>query len=157
MGAGLYSLRMPGNLSQYRETVGLLNSRSILAKVYNFITSNYKNNTNISYILISVNKIFLFLSLFSVLFFLKDNVSKNNKQFLVSILFSSTILLIPFFFSLLVSPSGGVEVNPGPNRKPNGALSICHWNLNSISAHNFAKLYLLKAYVTVHKFDIICL
>ena len=59
------------------------------------------------------------------------------------------------FFSLLVSLSGDVEINPGPNRKPNEALSSCHWNLNSISAHNFSKLHLLKAYATVHKFDII--
>ena len=32
-----------------------------------------------------------------------------------------------------------------------------HWNLNSISAHDYSKLFLLKAYVSVHKFDIICL
>ena len=36
-------------------------------------------------------------------------------------------------------------------------LSVCHWNLNSICAHNFTKLSLLRAYVSVHKFDIICL
>ena len=36
-------------------------------------------------------------------------------------------------------------------------LSICNWNLNSICAHNFAKLYLLRAFVSVHKFHIICL
>ena len=32
-----------------------------------------------------------------------------------------------------------------------------HWNLNSICAHNFVKLSLLRAYVSVHKFDITCL
>ena len=120
---------MSVNLSQYRVTVGLFNSRSIVSrsKVNNFVTSNYRNNTYIACSLISVNKIFLFLSLFSVLFFLKDNVSKNNKQFLVSILFSSTILSIPFvlFFSLLVSFSGDVEVNPGLNHKLNETLLIC--------------------------------
>ena len=36
-------------------------------------------------------------------------------------------------------------------------LSIWHWNLNSISAHNYAKIYLLKAYIAIHKFDIICM
>ena len=36
-------------------------------------------------------------------------------------------------------------------------LSISHLNLNSIRTHNFAKLYLLKAYVSVQKFDIYCL
>ena len=59
-------------------------------------------------------------------FFLKDTVSKNSRRFLVTILFSSTFLLIPFVFlyNLLVSPSGDVEVNSGPDSKPNEALSI---------------------------------
>ena len=66
-----------------------------------FITVNYRNNTNIACFLVSVNKTFLFLSLFSVLFSLKD-VSKNSWQFFL-ILFFSTISLIPFiFFSVLV-------------------------------------------------------
>ena len=56
-----------------------------------------------------------------------------------------------------MSVSGDVEVNPGPNRKPNEALSICHWNHNRISAYNFAKLHLIKAYMKVHRFHIICL
>ena len=30
-------------------------------------------------------------------------------------------------------------------------------NLNSILAHDYSKLFLLKAYISVHKFDIICL
>ena len=61
------------------------------------------------------------------------------------------------FFGLLVSLSGDIEVNPGPNCKPNETLSICHWNLNSISPHDFTSLHLLKACEVVHKFDIICL
>ena len=37
------------------------------------------------------------------------------------------------------------------------SVSICHLNLNSISAYNFTKISLLTAYVSVHNFDIICL
>ena len=37
------------------------------------------------------------------------------------------------------------------------AFSICHWNLNSISAHDYAKTLLLKAYIAIYKFDIICI
>ena len=50
-----------------------------------------------------------------------------------------------------------IEENPGP--KPNSCeyLSICHWNLNSISAHSFIKLSLLCAYISINKIDIICL
>ena len=32
-----------------------------------------------------------------------------------------------------------------------------HWNLNSISAHSYVKISLLKAYLSIHKFDIVCL
>ena len=57
----------------------------------------------------------------------------------------------------MITLSGDVELNPGPKHNAVQTFSICHWNLNSICAHNFAKLSLLKAYVSVHKFDIICL
>ena len=50
---------------------------------------------------------------------------------------------------------GDVKLNPGP--KQNTAKKLCHWNLNSIAANNFAKLVLLKVYNSVHKSDIICL
>ena len=58
---------------------------------------------------------------------------------------------------LAIKRSGDIEQNPGP--KPNSCecLSICHWNLNSISAHNFIKLSLLRAYTSTNKIDIKCL
>ena len=34
---------------------------------------------------------------------------------------------------------------------------ICHWNLNSISAHSFTKISHLTAYILVYNVDIICL
>ena len=36
-------------------------------------------------------------------------------------------------------------------------FSICHWNLNTISAHNFIKISLLRVYVSTHNFNILCL
>ena len=36
-------------------------------------------------------------------------------------------------------------------------MSICHWNLNRISVHDYSKLFLLKTYNSFHKFDIISL
>ena len=56
-----------------------------------------------------------------------------------------------------LSGYGDVEINQGPKRIPKASLSIYHWNLNSISAHNYAKLSLLRAYLAFHKFEIICL
>ena len=57
-----------------------------------------------------------------------------------------------YFLSRKLLLSGVIENNPGRN-----PVTICHWNLNSISAHDFAKVQLLKAYLAVHKFDIVCL
>ena len=53
--------------------------------------------------------------------------------------------------------SGDVEINPGPRRNTDETFSICHLNLNSLLAYDYNKLFLLRAYITVHKFDAICL
>ena len=42
-------------------------------------------------------------------------------------------------------------------RNSGQSFSICHWNINSIAAHNFSKISLLKAYNAIHTYDIICL
>ena len=36
-------------------------------------------------------------------------------------------------------------------------MTICNWNINNITAHNFIKVVLLKAYLSVHNVDILCL
>ena len=53
--------------------------------------------------------------------------------------------------------SGDIERNPGPENVHNQNLSLCHWNLNGITANNFIKLSLLEAYNTIHNFDLICI
>ena len=62
-----------------------------------------------------------------------------------------------WLFFIRSKRSGDIEPNPGS--KPNSceSFSICHWNLNSISACSFIKLYLLKCYIAIHKFDVIYL
>ena len=57
----------------------------------------------------------------------------------------------------LLKLCGDIESNPGPRPNSSQSFSICHWNLNSIAAHNFSKISLLKAYNAIHTFDIICL
>ena len=59
--------------------------------------------------------------------------------------------------SLAVKLSGDIEENPGPKTNSCDCLSICHWNLNSICAHNFTKSSLLRAYISINKIDITCL
>ena len=53
--------------------------------------------------------------------------------------------------------SNNIEVNPGPKLDSSQNFTICHWNLNSIAAHNLSKINFLKAYLTIHKTDIVCL
>ena len=52
---------------------------------------------------------------------------------------------------------GDMEENPGPKLSSNQSFSICHWNLNRISAHNYIKVSLLRAYISTLKFDVICI
>ena len=71
----------------------------------------------------------------------------------------AVILLIHHIWlhGLMIKISGDIELNPGPKQKQDQSLSICHWNLNSIPAHNFQKLELLQGYVSSNKVDILCL
>ena len=83
---------------------------------------------------------------------------KTSKNISVSILLFNILLNLKLpFLSFLIMLCGDVEINPGPKAISQLGFSVCHWNLNSIIAHNFAKIFLLKAYVAIHKFDIICL
>ena len=70
---------------------------------------------------------------------------KNHLRFCY-LLFHSIYLLIL---------CGDIELNPGP--KDAKYLSLCRWNLNSIDAHNFAKVSALKAFNTTKTFNFICL
>ena len=67
-----------------------------------------------------------------------------------------TIITRLFIFALLLC-HGDIKINPGPKKLKKISLSVCHWNLNSLSAHNFSKLTQLKAYISKYKHDFICL
>ena len=60
-----------------------------------------------------------------------------------------------FIFALLLC-HGDIEINPGPKKFKKSSLSVCHWNLNSLSAHNFSKFTQLKAYTSIYKHYFIC-
>ena len=62
------------------------------------------------------------------------------------------------WFSLtIIRLSGDIEENPGPKCNSNQLFSICHRNLNSITAHNYLKISLLRAYISLHYFDVVCI
>ena len=58
------------------------------------------------------------------------------------------VLFTLLYIFALLQCQGDIELNPGPKKLLNNkSLSICHWNLNSLTAHNYAKLTQLKAYI----------
>ena len=44
------------------------------------------------------------------------------------------------------------KLNPGPKPDSCENFSVCHWNLDGISAHNFSKVSLLNAYTSQPSF-----
>ena len=60
--------------------------------------------------------------------------------------------------SRIIILSGDIETNRSPKQSfSSQGLTICYCNLNSLSSYMFKKVSLLSAYISVHKFDIICL
>ena len=62
-----------------------------------------------------------------------------------------------WFYVKKIILSGDVETNPGLQYKLCQEFSIWRWNLNSIATHSFIKVSLLKTYITIYKYDVICL
>ena len=59
-----------------------------------------------------------------------------------------------WLFPKLMHLSGDFEKNAAPLKDFSQTFSIGHWNLNSLAAHNFTKVALLKTYLFVQGFDI---
>ena len=155
---------MPFNLNEYRSTVG----------VFNNCNSAQCNSENIGYSqsfrncssLFLVSVIFICLTyLFTLIVYLESSLSYivtvkslTICGYLHIILHISLISLNVnhfWIFKIVLKLSGDIEENLGP--KPSSSQSFCQWNLNSISAHNYIKLSVLRAYVSTHKFDVICI
>ena len=49
---------------------------------------------------------------------------------------------------------GDIEVNSGPKKNCSTSFPFCHWNLNSLIAHNYVKRSSLQTYNSVYKYDV---
>ena len=150
-------LKMPVNAVQYRVTVGIFNNRKLIINLRFELPSCSKLSNNLSnydpnYISVLLY-IFLIAFLFSKGYVLKISTKLHIPIFL---LFNILLGVLVWLYSCLIILSGDVEVNPGPKNSVSKCLSIFHWNLNWISAHDYSKLFLLKESISVHRFDIIC-
>ena len=76
----------------------------------------------------------------------------------ISPLFSCSSGFHFVFIMLTLLACGDIESNPGPKRRDSRYnFSICYWNLNSMTVHNFEKINLLEACNIINKFNVICL
>ena len=157
---------MPINLANYRETVGSFNNHNIAPKtIYSLLTCKFfrELNGNITFLVITLLcSITLILSLSSTLLKL-NSFHTNIKTIYWSVLITFFILIVITFIqfiwvhALLIRQSGDIEMNPGPKPNPCHSFSICHWKLNSLTAHNYLKVSLLWAYVAIKKSAVVCL
>ena len=92
------------------------------------------------------------------------NLRRNITTVFVTVLLcydyfeSAYIFLLTFLYiSCFLLCHGDIELNPCPWKLKENTFSICYWNLNSITTHNFTKLTQLKVYISTYKHDFICL
>ena len=50
---------------------------------------------------------------------------------------------------MLLLQHGDIETNPGPQKEKKKKFSCCHWNVNSLIAHDLSKLFQLETYNSV--------
>ena len=154
---------MPVNLDQCRRAVGAFNSCLHSKNVYINISIRMLDVLPIASAYLSVLLTFIMFRLFSKSFcftiLLRNNI-KIMSILLLRIFYIYALATYVFHIWLdliLTKRSGDIEQNPGPKSNSSQSISICHWNLNSISAHNFIKISLLKTCIATDKLDVICL
>ena len=153
---------MPIEISQWKRQIGIFSSRSPFSNtaisIYFSIRGLLKFYLIFTWHIIFFIIIALYLLVCGIL-----NLTSLTTSFICIYKFHILywFLLTKYLFHLWICElqvilSGDVELNLGPKPNSGQNFSICHWNLNSIPAHNFSKISLLSAYNFLHKFDIIC-
>ena len=66
-------------------------------------------------------------------------------------------LFMLLYLFVLLQCHGYIELKAGQKKLKNKLLSVCHWSLNSLTTHNYSKLTQLKIYISLYKYDFICL
>ena len=156
---------MPVDIVQWRGEIGTFNNRKKIyfykgsfclfsALIYTFVRLLLQIFSMVRF---TVNLICFAINS-RLFFFAITRIFRKVRPQLITLLYSVMIenVILWYFFRLL-ELSGDIEFNPGPKPDSSQSFSICHWNLNSMSAHNYSKISLLTAYISIHDFDVICL
>ena len=147
---------MPVNLDQYRWAVGAFNSRLHSKSIYINISIRMLEVLPIASAFLSILLTFIMFLLFSKRFcfiiLLRKNIKIMNILLLrfLHIYTLATYVFHIWLYLILTKRSGDIDQNSGPKSNSSQSFSISHWNLNSISTHNFIKISLLKTYIATH-------
>ena len=138
------------NIEQWRIVVGTYGKSVIFikrARSYSFSCESYLYSLlSLACVILLYLYYALLGQILNLLSFLIRSKINNPTEFCSSLQF-----LWVLYFVLRLLQHGNIELNPGPKY-----FSICHWNLNSLTAHNNLKASQLQAFNLVHKFDIVC-
>ena len=154
------------NLNQYRATVRIFNNSFIICEnscTNLFDRKSYSNFTFIFFWVFFIAVIHFIVFLLYIVSLFPEFFQASCKHVFIYLRLALYIFMTVLYlrhiwlYSILIKLSGDVEENPGPKRKPCQSFSICHWNVNSVSAYNFSKVSLLRAYIFIHEFDVICI
>ena len=153
---------MPVNLDQYRGAVGGFDSGLQRKNIYINIVIRMLDVLPIASALMSILLSYIMFLLFSKSFcftiLLRKNIKIMNMLLLrIFNIYALATYVFHIWLHLILTKRGGdIEQNPRPESNSSQSFSICHWNLNSISEHNFIKISLLRTYIASHKLDVIC-
>ena len=133
------------NLTQYRGSVGIFNNRNFAfrPKFSNSIDHKYWSSNHLYFKLhypIFPMNLVLFLVFVIVLSQRRSfHITPSNIRTSMLVITAALIFDYLCFNCNLLLLCGDVELNPGPKQNTAKKITMCHWNLNSIIAHNFAK------------------
>ena len=141
------------NNQQYRgEITVFYNKIRVIKCYYNFFDFQISSSTRKFHfesllIVLDLLASFHFESLaYYVVFILQCNRRVIFYTLTSSYIFQVLVFSHIYFYSCFAELDGDVEKNPGPNSKPDQSFSICHRNLNSITAYNFSEIQSLITY-----------
>ena len=140
------------NLNQYQGTVGTFKNSNYYHKSTLSLGGPCQNTFFLNCAFPFCNISLIFVLIITVFLTLKSNSYRSTKYF-HTLSFLVTIIMIwslLWLYSILILLSADVELNPGPKWASTRNISICHWNLNSISPRNYIKFFLLKAYIAIY-------
>ena len=89
--------------------------------------------------------------------FISNDKQTNKYWNSIQKLWFSVLVLFYLTSVHVILMSGDIHTNPGPTNFNNEFFMFCHWNLNSIPAHNYIRISQLEAYTAQHNLDVIAL